>query len=378
MKPLRPIIDSHLDLAWNALYFDRDLLASVAAVRRAERGMTDELARGRNTLTLPELRRANVGLCLATLMGRSGPGQPRRAGFKRTDLDYMNQSIAYSHAKGQLAFYRLLEQQGHLRFITTRSQLKAHWKMWLKAPATAPLGIILSMEGADTILDPEQAADWWHDGLRVVGPVHYGRSQYAHGTATNGPLSPAGVKLLKQFMRLGIILDVTHLSDRSFSHALEVYSGPVLASHHNCRALVPGDRQLSDPQIRVLIQRNAVIGTAFDAWMLYPGWQRGKTKTSVVGIAAAADHIDHICQLAGSARHCALGTDLDGGFGTEQTPGDLDTYTDIHKLEGILARRGYRGADIDAIFHGNWLRFFSAALPEDDASTAPRRIRKPL
>jgi membrane dipeptidase len=126
---------------------------------------------------------------------------------------------------------------------------------------------------------------------------------------------------------------------------------------------VPGDRQLSDEQIRILIERDAVIGTAFDAWMMYPGWVRGETSPEVVGLEAAADHIDHICQLAGSARHCALGTDLDGGFGTEQTPRDLKTITDVHKLEDILARRGYSDADIDGIFYGNWLRFFGHALP---------------
>lgn len=129
------------------------------------------------------------------------------------------------------------------------------------------------------------------------------------------------------------------------------------------RALVPGDRQFSDEQLRLLIQRNAVIGTVFDAWMLHPGWQRGVTSPQVVGLEAAADHIDHICQLAGSARHCAIGSDLDGGFGTEQTPRDLDTLTDLHKLEAILERRGHSSADLDGIFFGNWLRFFSQALP---------------
>jgi membrane dipeptidase len=177
-------------------------------------------------------------------------------------------------------------------------------------------------------------------------------------------LSAAGIRLLKEFMRLGIILDVTHLSDTSFFQALNVYDGPMLASHHNCRALVPGDRQLSDEQIRMLIERGAVIGTAFDAWMLYPGWKRGQTKPEVVGIEVAADHIDHICQMAGNARHSAIGSDLDGGFGTEQTPRDLNTITDLHKLEEILARRGYSAADVDGIFFGNWLRFFEAALPE--------------
>jgi membrane dipeptidase len=82
-----------------------------------------------------------------------------------------------------------------------------------------------------------------------------------------------------------------------------------------------------------------------------------------VPLAAAADHIDHICQLAGNANHVAFGTDLDGGFGTEQSPGGLDTIADLHKFESILAGRGYSDADIDRIFHGNWLQFFLRALP---------------
>lgn len=360
---MRPLIDAHLDLAWSALYFNRDLLASVAEVRRSEQGMTDELARGRNTVTFPELRRANVPVCVATVLARSGPDQPPRTGYKRTDLDYASQAIAYGHAQGQLACYRLLEQQGHLRFLTTRAQLTAHFTAWQQSPATTPPGIILSMEGADPIVNPGQVQAWWDCGLRAVGPVHYRRSRYAHGTGTDGPLSELGVQLLKEFMRTGMILDVTHLSDQSLFQALDVYQGPLLASHHNCRALVPGDRQFSDEQLRLLIQRGAVIGTAFDAWMLHPGWQRGVTSPQIVGLEAAADHIDHICQLAGNARHCAIGSDLDGGFGTEQTPRELDTITDLHKLEGILERRGYRSADLDGIFFGNWLRFFSQALP---------------
>ncbi len=360
---MRPTIDAHLDLAWNALYFNRDLRATIAEVRAAEENLGDELSRGRNTVTFPELRRANVAICLATLMGRSGPDSPKRRGTKRVDLDYESPAIAYSHAKGQLAYYRLLESEGVLKFITTQAELTEHWKAWNKSPATEPLGIILSMEGADPILSPAQVSLWWKEGLRAVGPVHYGRSQYAYGTATKGPLSPAGIELLKEFDRIGMPLDVTHLCDQSFFEALEVYRGPVLASHHNCRALVPGDRQLSDEQIRKLVERDAVIGTAFDNWMLYSGWKRGETDPRLVKIEDAADHIDHISQIAGTARHCAFGTDLDGGFGTEQTPGDLDTIADLEKLESILAARGYSAADIDGIYHGNWIRFFSRALP---------------
>ena len=174
-----------------------------------------------------------------------------------------------------------------------------------------------------------------------------------------------GVALLKEFERLGMVLDVTHLSDTSMAEALEVFSGPVLASHHNCRVLVPGDRQLTDGQVRRLVSRDAVIGVALDAWMLHPGWERGRTSPQVVGLEACADHIDHVCQLAGTTRHSGIGSDLDGGFGTEQTPHDLDTIADLQKLAGILDRRGYKRADVEAIFHGNFLRLFTQALPHE-------------
>ncbi|HUS37050.1 MAG TPA: membrane dipeptidase [Verrucomicrobiae bacterium] len=357
------MIDVHQDLAWSAMYFNRDLLKPIAEIRAYEAGLTDEPGRARNTISFPELRRAKIGVCVTSLLARSGPGATRR-GSNRANLDYAAQTICHSHAKGQLAYYRLLKSMGHVRIITTRAQLKSHWQDWTQSPETTPWGLIISMEGADPIVSPPQVEHWWQQGLRAVGPAHYGHSHYAAGTGVDGPLTAAGRELLKEFMRVGMILDATHLADVSFFEALEIYDGPVLASHHNCRALVPGDRQLSDEQIALLIQRKAIIGAVFDAWMLYPGWKRGVTQPEVVGIEAAADHVDHICQIAGNANHCALGTDLDGGFGTEQTPRDVDTITDIHKLEEIFARRGYKPEDIDGIFFANALRFFSEALPK--------------
>lgn len=217
------------------------------------------------------------------------------------------------------------------------------------------------MEGADPIVSPQQVSEWWNDGLRVVGPVHYGISAYAHGTGSPGGLTPKGRDLLRAMQEVGMILDVTHLADGSFSEAVELFQGALLASHHNCRSLVPGDRQLSDEQIKLLIQRDSVIGAAFDAWMLYPGWLAGQTSNTVVSLEAVVDHIDHVCQLAGNARHSALGTDLDGGFGTEQSPHDLKTIADLQKIPGLLRKRGYRESDVEAIMHGNWCRFFREA-----------------
>ena len=357
------LVDAHLDLAWNALSFNRDLTLDLAALRKTEADLTDEPSRGRSTVTLPELRRAQVAVCVATLLARSGLEPPLEPPFRHTDLDFASPSIAYATAQGQLAYYRLLEQQGHLRMLRTARDLDDHWAQWIQQPETTPLGIILSMEGADPIVTPDQIDAWWEAGLRAVGLAHYGRSQYAYGTGVDGPLSDRGRDLLRHFERLGLILDVTHLSDTSMDEALDRFDGPVLASHHNSRTLVPGDRQLTDDQIRRLIARDAVIGTALDAWMLYPGWERGQTSPEVVGLDAAADHIDHVCQLAGTARHAALGSDLDGGFGAEQTPRDLDTIADLQTLAGLLSERGYTASDIDAIFHGNWLRFFRQTLP---------------
>ncbi|MER3406634.1 MAG: peptidase M19, partial [Chloroflexota bacterium] len=219
-----------------------------------------------------------------------------------------------------------------------------------------PLGIIISMEGADAMVSPEQVPQWWRDGLRIVSLVHYGISKYAHGTGTHGPLTDDGRALLPALEQAGMILDVTHLCDESFSEALDLFGGPVLASHQNCRALVPGERQFTDDQLRRLIARGGVIGVAMDAWMLYPGWIKGVTRNEVVSLQAWVDHVDHICQLAGDALHVAVGTDLDGGYGYEQCPHDLESIADLQKLPGLLAARGYHEEDIQAIMYGNWLR----------------------
>jgi membrane dipeptidase len=163
--------------------------------------------------------------------------------------------------------------------------------------------------------------------------------------------------------RLGIILDATHLCDDSFREALDHFRGPVWASHSNARALVPHVRQFTDDQIRELIARDAVIGAAFDAWMLCTDWKRGETTPASAGVTldTVIDHIDHICQLAGNARHCCIGSDLDGGFGREQCPSDVSTIADLSRLPDVLARRGYGQDDVAQIVSGNFVRFMRNA-----------------
>jgi len=348
------LIDGHLDLAMNALLWNRDLTQSVFEIRRREAGMTQK-GRAMGTVAFPEMRKGEVGVCLATVIARIA-----RKGNPYTG--YNSPEIAYAAAQGQLAYYRILESQGKVRMIKDWETLNAHAEEWLNGPhEDTPLGFILSMEGADPIINPEQLKSWWEDGLRVVSLSHYGVSTYAHGTGTRGGLTPLGRELLEEMHSIGMILDVTHLSEESFWEALDLFPGPVIASHNNCRALVPGDRQFSDEQIKALIKRDTVIGVALDAWMLYPGWIKGKTPNTVVDMRSVADQIDHICRLAGNCRHAAIGSDLDGGYGKEQCPHDLDTIADLQKIPVLLEKRGYSEEDIRRIMHGNWLRLFRKA-----------------
>lgn len=375
---MRPIIDAHLDLAWNALSFDRDQLLSIEALRSAESHMRGK-GRGRCTVSLPEMRRAGVGICLATVLARALPGRPietvasgspiaqrsRNETILRENLDFANQTIASAAGIGQLAYYQLLEGQDHLRMIRNARDLDELWESWSKGPHnTAPIGIVLSMEGADPIVDPDQLQWWWEQGLRTACLAHYGPSAYAMGTGGDGPLTGRGVALLEVFERLGMILDLVHTADTAFAQALDRFGGGVFVSHGNCRALVAHDRQLSDEQISQIVQRDGVIGTVLDCWMTVPGYKIEVEESESVRLEKLVDHIDHICQLAGNARHVGIGSDLDGGFGAEQTPDEIDTIGDLHRLEPFLASRGYSDTDINRIFHGNWLDFLRRTLPK--------------
>jgi len=348
------IVDGHLDLAMNALLWNRDVRQGAHQLREREAGMTEK-GRAAGAVGLPDLRAGGIAISLVTVIARVNP-------TGAANIDFATHEIAYAQAQGQLAFYREIERQGALRMLRDATELQRHVESWRHAPEEAPHGIVLCMEGADPIVEPAQMESWWEDGLRVIGLAHYGPSAYAHGTGSAGPLTQKGRELLMEMERLGAILDTVHLAEESFWEALGRFEGQVIASHGNCRALVPGDRQLSDEMILALIERGAVIGAALDAWMLHPGWIRGETDRQVVALDAFVDHIDHVCQIAGNADHAAIGSDLDGGYGVEQVPRDFDTIADLQRIPDLLGSRGYDDASIARIMHGNWLRVLESAL----------------
>jgi membrane dipeptidase len=347
------LIDGHLDLAMNALVLHRDLTRSIYDIRKQETDMPGK-GRAMGTVAFPEMRKGELGACLATIFAR--------VDTKGVSEGQISSIIPYAIGQGQLAYYRILEERGFIRIIKDVETLNVHVQEWLGSRREdAPLGFIILMEGADPIIDPENLRSWWNDGLRVVSLVHHGVNTYAHGTGSHGGLTSAGRELLEQMDYLGMILDVSHLSDESFWEALDHFGGSIIVSHNNCRALVPGDRQFSDEQIKALVKREAVIGVSLSASMLYPGWTKGKTPNTVVSMEAVVDQMDHIRRLAGDSRNTAIGSDLDGGFGKEQCPHDLDTIADLQKIPHILKKRGYDEEDVENIMWRNWLRLFRKA-----------------
>ena len=354
----RLIFDGHTDLALFALAYNRDQTKSAEQINQREKGMSDTHDRGRAANSLFEMRQAGVAVCVSSLAARVNP---QAIPVLRVELDFRTHRMAYANAQGQLAYYRVLEREGQLKLIHTSNELTAHWRRWQQPDNhPEPIGLIVAMECADPIVDPAQVESWWNDGLRSVMLAHFGKSQYAHGTRSSGPLTDAGCQILKEFEEIGMILDVSHLSDPSFDEALDKFSGPVIASHTNCRALVPGDRQFDDRQIKRLLERDAVIGAVMDAWMLVPGWVLGESTPDHVKLSLVADHIDHVCQIAGDTRHAAIGSDMGG---TNHMPIDLKTTSDLHRIATSLEQRGYSSGDIDNVFHNNWLRFFQEWLP---------------
>jgi membrane dipeptidase len=351
---MRWLFDGHLDLAWNGIDWKRDLRRPVEEIRFSERGRT-EPGYGTNTVSLPALRQGKVGIGIATILARlHRPGNPM--------FGYATAEAVYAVGQGQLAYYRALERAGDIRLLCFKEDFDDHLRQWTADPEGVPLGVILSMEGADPVLDPANIEEWFEAGLRAIGLTHYGLNRYGGGTAVSDGLAPEAGDLLKRIEKLGMALDLTHLSDLAFEQATAVFGGRVLASHQNVRRLVPDQRQFSDEQLRLVIERQGVVGAAFDAWMLQANYVRRESKPHVT-LETVVDHIQYVCDLAGNARHSAIGTDLDGGFGTEQSPTDIDTIADVIKIGDVLSRRGFSDGDIDLILFGNWCRFWREVLP---------------
>lgn len=360
MADLRPlVIDGHEDLAFNILCAGRDYRRSAHETRARESGSADlRQHAGIATLGLPEWLAGRVAVIFATIFT-----EPARSKFSNGFCDvYQTAEQAYALGQRQLAVYQTLTGAGEpFRLVRSSADLDAVLATW-EGDGPRQIGLVLLMENADAIREPDEVDAWYDAGVRLIGPA-WMASRYCGGTFEPGPLTEPGRQLLDRMAARRMVLDTSHMAEAAFFEAVERYDGVVIASHSNPRHFVDSDRHLSDDMIRALIARDGVIGhVPFNAFLV-PGWsRRGGSPKEAADVSTIVRAIDHVCELAGSARHIAFGSDLDGGFGAEATPAGIDTVADLQEVAVALSRRGYRDEEVAAITHGNWLRMLRASL----------------
>jgi membrane dipeptidase len=363
------LIDSHEDLAYNVLAFGRDYRRSVVETRELERNTTVPANTGETLIGWPEHQLGQVAIVFGTLFI-----VPR----KYAEKEFQAQSFqdfreAHTLYRSQIDVYRQWSDANPemYRLVSSRKDLQDIITPWELSPSsypknTHPTGIVMSIEGAEGLRDPQELEEWWEAGVRIVGPVWAG-TRYCGGSMEPGKFSKEGFELLEVMADLGYVLDISHMTEISALQAIDYYDGIIIASHANARALLredPRDRQLTDTVIRSLIERGGTIGVLPYNRFLDSDWHPGSSRDNIK-LEMLTEHIDHICQIAGDALHVGIGTDFDGGFGLSSVPAEIDNISDVQKLEPILLKKGYEPEDVAAIFGTNWHRFLKIALPEN-------------
>ncbi len=356
------IIDAHLDLAYNTLAFGRDYRRSALETRALERQSEGPAMQGHCTVGLPELLAGGVAIVFGTLFT-----MPAHRALSRMDVVYRDAQEAHRQGMAQLdVYHRWADEGSGMTLIQRQSDLEsvlATWSMPASAsePAGRQVGLVLLMENAEPIRQPAELELWVERGVRVVGPAWTG-NRYTGGTGQSGPLTDLGRELLEIMADLRVGLDVSHMAERAALEALDRFEGVVLASHSNPQAIVPGDRQISDALIRGIAERDGVIGVVLYNRFLRPGWRKGDRK-ELVTLTDVVRAVDYVCQRVGDAAHVGLGSDLDGGLGSESAPAEIDTVADLPKIATALIEHGFEHEDVKAIMGGNWLRLLRRLLP---------------
>jgi len=359
------IVDSHQDLAWNILSFGRDYTRSAYETRRIENGSPTIERNGDTLLGWPEYQQGEVAVIFATLFST-----PARWAFDWETCFYKDSKEAQGQYRRHLDIYHRLtdDHPDKFRLITSASNLDEVLASHQNAdPAGGgyPVGLLPLMEGADCILDFGELEEWWELGLRMIGPAWAG-TRFCGGTKEPGPLTKDGRGLLSAMADFNFILDLSHMDEPATLEALDIYPGHIVATHANCSVLMPEyefNRLLSDRVIYGILERDGIIGVVPFNTFLKDGWLIGKSNREDVSLERVVDHIDHICQLAGDARHVGIGSDFDGGFGMQSTPKEIDTIADLQKLVPLLLSRGYSEEDTAAILGGNWIKQLHRSLP---------------
>jgi membrane dipeptidase len=306
----------------------------------------------------PEWLSGRVGIIFATLFVM--PAHRAYSGFNV--MTYASPKQAEEHAKAQLDFYRHLPDiEPRLKLVETSLDLDTVVDSWVRPGKPPIVGIVILMEGADPIISPDDVGGWFNSGLRMIGPA-WGATRYAGGTGEPGPLTDLAHQLLDAMANFNMILDLSHLARQAYLQAVGEYPGTVIASHSNPTAFLPTDRGLGDDMIKLLAERDGVIGIMPYNPFLVSGWVRGHPR-DLVGVEIVAQAIDYVAQLTGTVRHVGIGSDFDGGFGLDSIPAGMDSIADLGKIAEPLEKWGYTSEDIEAVMYANWLRILRDSLP---------------
>lgn len=357
------LVDAHADLAWNALNFGRDYTRSAAETRGRESGTQIPDFNGETLLGWPEWLEANVAVLFVTLFAT--PLRWKESGWP--DRCYGDAEEAHELYQANLDYYHRLVEEHPDKFalIQNPADLEAILSGWERGGDARRIGMVVLMEGADAVRDPAELEMWFEGGVRVLGPAWAG-TRYAGGTDEPGPLTADGRVLLDRMAELGLVLDLSHMTEEGVMEALERYEGALIVSHSSPLARVPHrekpERHMTDRMIVGVAEREGVIGTVLANHFLKDGWtvDQGREAVNLDDVVAA---IDHICQLTGDAAYAAIGSDFDGGFGLNKVPSGIDTVADLGKIGDRLAERGYKEADVRGILGENWLRVLRESLP---------------
>lgn len=348
------IVDGHIDMAYNAVALHRTLTLPVADIRRAEtiHPPLDKNA-GTCTVSIPALLSGRIAV-----IGGSIFVEPAIKSRPSLLPVYKTPDEARILAIKQLDYYnRLDDEQENVRLLRGVVDLDDVLYAWERG---APeLGIFVIMEGAEPIESPDTLEWWLERGVRGVGLTWSLGTRYAGGNAAPGPLSDDGVALLNAMADYGMLLDISHMWIDAAHQALDRYPGMVVATHANPRRFADSPRQIPDDIIRLIAERDGVVGIVAYAPMLNASW---RVSDPAIPLSRLVNAIDYVCQLTGRVDNVAIGSDLDGGFGRESVPAGLDSVADLHAIGTQLKIRGYAESDIEAILYKNWVRIMRGVL----------------
>lgn len=329
------LVDTHQDIAFHCLEYGRDLV---------DPGTVECM------IALPWLQSVSVRLICATLFT-----EPRHSdGVRRYQL----------HSQYEMYRQWFAQHAAELWHIKSRSDLA---RLAVTGPISAsgkpvyPIGVILLMEDCGLLASPAEAQTWWERGVRMACVTWNGKNRYASGCFSGGAgFTPLGKELLVEFARLGMILDLSHLSERAVGEALDLYGGPLCSGHTNARAICRNERNLTDSHAKQIADRGGVIGLNLLAPLLIYGWRKGDPQPP---IAAATQHTAYLADLCGP-QHIGIGADLDGGLTPANTPQGINRIDHLPLLADDLRTRGWNEEMVAGFLGRNWWRFFEHALPE--------------